>query len=185
TYYVYVRASCSGVWSAWTSATSFTTLCDTELNTPTGETSQTLVEGSTLANLEVEGENLVWYADEDLTIMLDDATILVDGTTYYVVQAIGNCVSEALAITVEVTLSRDIANAVTLKAYPNPVKDVLNISSNREITKIEVLNMLGQVIISNTTNSTETQVNLSGLVSGNYFVKVTANNSTKILKVVK
>lgn len=185
TYYVYVRASCSGVWSAWTSATSFTTLCDTELNTPTGETLQTLVEGNTLADLEVEGENLVWYADEDLTIMLDDATILVDGTTYYVVQAIGNCVSEALAITVEVTLSRDTANAVTLKAYPNPVKDVLNISSNREITKIEVLNMLGQVIISNTTNSTETQVNLSGLVSGNYFVKVTANNSTKILKVVK
>lgn len=102
TYYVYVRASCSGVWSDWSEAINFTTLCDSVLPMPTGETIQNLVEGETLADLEVEGENLTWYADEALTTEIEDTTVATDGAVYYVTQSVENCVSDALAITVTV-----------------------------------------------------------------------------------
>lgn len=185
TYYVYVRASCSGVWSDWSEAVSFTTLCDTLLPTPIGETTQTLLEGQTLADLIVEGDNLTWYADAELTTELPETTEVVDGTTYYVTQTIDGCESEALAITVEVTLSIGDVHAVSFNIYPNPVKDVLNISSSQEITQIEVLNVLGQTVVSVSVNTTETQIDMSNLLVGNYFVKITANNSIKTVKVIK
>src|SRR5690606_33889834 len=53
-----------------------------------------------LADLVVNGTNLVWYADADLTTILPNTTVAVDGTTYYVVSEADECQSEALAITV-------------------------------------------------------------------------------------
>src|SRR5690606_15320244 len=72
---------------------------------PQGDALQTVEQGSVLADLVVEGENLVWYADEDLTEQLPETTELIDGITYYVVQAIDGCMSEVLVITVQVTMS--------------------------------------------------------------------------------
>lgn len=187
TYYVYVRSSCSGVWSDWTGPVSFMTLCDDVLLPPTGDESQTLPELGTLADLEVEGENLTWYSDEDLTTELEDTTVVVDGTTYYVTQTIGNCTSEALAITVEVILSVDDINEANsrLKYYPNPVKDFLNISSELDMTHIEVVNILGQTIISQELNTNQARVDMSALSAGNYFVKVKVNGNIKVFKVLR
>src|SRR5690606_25326905 len=44
--------------------------CD-EVVAPTGLGTQQFTVGPTLADLDVTGDNLVWYADEDLTIVLD------------------------------------------------------------------------------------------------------------------
>src|SRR5690606_17788517 len=73
------------------------------LTTPTGATAQTLESGDTLADLDVTGDDLVWYADETLTSVIPNTTVAVDGTTYYVVSESGSCQSAALAITVTVT----------------------------------------------------------------------------------
>src|SRR5690606_5480552 len=40
---------------------------------PTGEEIQEFVEGQTLADLEVEGENLTWYADDQGTQSLEES----------------------------------------------------------------------------------------------------------------
>src|SRR5690606_4068432 len=74
------------------------------LTTPTGATAQTLESGDTLADLDVTGDDLVWYADAALTTVLPNSTVAVDGTTYYVVSESGQCQSESLAITVTVAL---------------------------------------------------------------------------------
>src|SRR5690606_27451033 len=185
TYYVYVRAFCSGVWSDWAEAVSFTTLCPSDLPVPTAEATQTLEEGQTLAHLEVDGENLTWYADADLTTEIEATTIATDQTTYYVTQTIDGCETLAVAIMVEVTLSVDGLPSLSFKAFPNPRQDVLNVSSDKEINHIEIINILGQTVISKSFNTTQAQVDMSGLVSGNYFVKVTAANTTKTLKIVK
>lgn len=185
TYYVYVRAFCSGVWSDWAEAVSFTTLCPSDLPVPTAEATQTLEEGQTLAHLDVDGENLTWYADEDLTTELEASTVATDQTTYYVSQTIDGCETEAIAITVEVTLSADSISTLSFKAFPNPVQNVLNVSSDKEITHIEVINMLGQTVLSKSFNTTQAQIDMSGLLSGNYFVRVTAGNTAQTLRVVK
>jgi|ADGO01.1.fsa_nt_gi hypothetical protein len=72
------------------------TVCE-EVATPTGETTQTLTEGQTLADLVVGGANLTWYSDASLTEEIPATTEAVDGTTYYVTQTIDGCESEALA----------------------------------------------------------------------------------------
>src|SRR5690606_27174557 len=75
---------------------------------PTGDTTQTLENGATLADLVVNGTNLVWYADADLTQVIPTTTVAVDGTTYYVVSEAGDCQSAALAITVMADPCADI-----------------------------------------------------------------------------
>lgn len=74
-------------------------LCDV-IPTPIGDVAQEFVPGQTLADLEVSGQGLVWYADADLEDQLDASTPLVHGTTYYVVSSEGICQSTALVITV-------------------------------------------------------------------------------------
>src|SRR5690606_13074590 len=51
---------------------------------PTGDTNQTLEEGDTLADLVVNGDNLAWFADADLSVPLQPTTEVVNGVTYYV-----------------------------------------------------------------------------------------------------
>lgn len=70
--------------------------------------------------------------------------------------------------------------------YPNPVKNWLNISYTQNITSVEVFNLLGQNVITNTTNTTtKTQVDMSALAAGTYLVKVNTENGTKTMKVIK
>lgn len=67
---------------------------------PTGNAVQVLDLGSTIADLDVSGEGLTWYADAGLTQEISVDTILVNGLTYYVTQTVGDCTSGALAIEV-------------------------------------------------------------------------------------
>ncbi len=175
-------------------ATNTTTGCFTEetvevtvnsVAVPTGETEQTLTEGQTLADLIVEGENLTWYSDEALQNQISATTVAENNTTYYVTQTVGECTSEALAITVEVTLSTGDFNLVALRAYPNPTNDFVTVSYNNNITTIAVINMLGQTLMTKNVNANTTQIDMASLPTGNYFVKVTVEGAVKTIKIVK
>lgn len=69
--------------------------------------------------------------------------------------------------------------------YPNPVKNVLNLSYSQEITNVEVYNLLGQRMSTNTIGANQGQVDMSNLANGTYLVKVTADNQVKTIKVIK
>lgn len=69
--------------------------------------------------------------------------------------------------------------------YPNPVKDVLNLTYNQEISNVEVFNLLGQKVLSNIINANTAQVDMSSLSKGAYIVNVTSNNLVKTIKVIK
>ncbi len=70
-------------------------------------------------------------------------------------------------------------------AYPNPVKDVLNLSYAHEISSVTVFNLLGQQVISKPVNQTAHALDMSNLPSGTYLVKVVADGTSKTIKVVK
>ena len=78
----------------------------------------------------------------------------------------------------------DFENA-DFSAYPNPVKDVLNLSYKNAISNISVYNLLGQKVIDKTINSTTATVNMASLSGGTYIVKVMADNKIKTLKIIK
>lgn len=69
--------------------------------------------------------------------------------------------------------------------YPNPVKNSLNLSFSKEISNVEIFNVLGQKVSANTINATEAQIDMSNLSKGAYIVKVTSDNQVKTIKVIK
>jgi hypothetical protein len=155
------------------------------LEEPEGEDEQEYTTGETLADLDVTGENLTWYADEELTTVLPETTLLVDGTTYYVTQTVGECTSDALDVTVDEVLGTDGFDNASFRYYPNPVSDVLNLSYGADIDGVTVYNMLGQPVLSATLNAANGKIDMSRLQAGSYLVKVSAGNAVKTIKIVK
>ena len=88
-------------------------------------------------------------------------------------------------ISIDVALANNDFNSKSFSVYPNPVKDVLNIDYADNVTKIQIVNMLGQEVMNKSVNNTQNQIDMSGLVSGTYLVKVTANDVVKTIKVIK
>jgi hypothetical protein len=149
---------------------------------PEGEATQEFNSGETLADLEVMGEGLTWYADEELTEELEETTTLVDQTTYYVTASNEYCESTALVITVTEVLSTIDFGGALFSYYPNPVSDVLYLNTTGQIDSVVIYNMLGQKIQEFTENST---IDMSGLSKGNYLVNVTIGNTSKTIRIVK
>ena len=69
--------------------------------TPTvTETTQSFCASATIANLQPQGANIVWYATVAATTPLANTTPLVAGSTYYVAQKNGTCESDRVAVAV-------------------------------------------------------------------------------------
>jgi hypothetical protein len=60
----------------------------------------------------------------------------------------------------------------------------LNLTSNSEISQINLFNMLGQKVTV-VANANNTQVDMSSLPTGNYIITVTIEGVSKTFKVVK
>jgi hypothetical protein len=71
----------------------------------------------------------------------------------------------------------------TISVYPNPMCNVLYVGTNngRFVQCVEVFNVTGQRVIS----STETEINVSELGAGVYFVRVTIDDKMIIRRIVK
>lgn len=88
-------------------------------------------------------------------------------------------------ISVQTTLGTADFELKNVVAYPNPVKDILNISLEQNITSVSLYNVLGQEIQKKFYSSKEITMDFSSLLSGTYYVKVTSANAIKTLKVIK
>ena len=83
------------------------------------------------------------------------------------------------------SLSNDSFDASSFKAYPNPVKNILNLSYNKIISNVAVFNLLGQEVTTKSASDNQSQIDMSNLASGTYLVKVTADNQIKTIKIIK
>lgn len=84
-------------------------------------------------------------------------------------------------VTTEITSSLSVDENLISKfyIYPNPTKNVLNIQSKTQITKLEVYNNIGQIVSSKLNKTT---IDVSTLSAGLYFIKITddiTNSETK------
>lgn len=75
--------------------------------------------------------------------------------------------------------------ADSFRVYPNPVKDILNISTKTAVDNIEVYDLLGKLVLSAQPDVISPKLNMSGLASGTYMVKVTIGNASKTVKIIK
>jgi hypothetical protein len=185
------NSSGGGAWNGTSNVSSVLTV--EEVPAPTGDAVQTvtvpLAPDATLANLVVSGTNITWYATladaQADTNALPLSTVLVSGNTYYAVSNVNGCRSAALAVTVTVNLDIRVFDFAQLRVYPNPVIDRLTITFDHQLERIEVYNMLGQMVRFQKPNFTETEVDMINLPAATYIVRIYSNDSVKEVKVIK
>ena len=143
--------------------------------------------------------NLTWAASADAVsyVVKRDAQTLgnttetsyvdnvAEGGTYkYSVYAVNANGSMSAPVSVIVYLDFtgvEEANATNVSVYPNPANGVLNIVANANNYEYQIINSLGQVVISGNANG-KTTVNVSEL-NGVYFLRIIANGDVIVRKI--
>lgn len=164
---------------------------------PIGDYNQDFEIGETLADLDVIGENIQWYLNQNICQILPppnsqdspvpSSTILENGNTYYASQTIGGNESKIrLPITVTSTLNITQNSLNKIKFSPNPSKDYVYFE-NVEFEKIEVFNLNGINLTSMIeVDIYEKKLNISHLDFGVYILKVVNKQGNKfITKLIK
>ena len=161
---------------------------------PVGESSQIITgdvsSDATISDIVISPSTVVWYASESDAITqtspLQDTTTLVNGTTYYAVNTTSQgCSSTPYPVTISVVLDRNSFDDTQFSFYPNPTSNVLYLKYGHTINTIIVNNILGQEVYAQSINAKDGVIEFSNLPSGNYFVKLTTGNLTKIIKIIK
>ena len=167
---------------------------DYETPAPIAPVALTFTEGDTLGDIELEGENILWYStDGTITLppdpdadALPSTTVLEDGKTYYATQTVYGIESnDRLPVTVNFTLGLDNIAFKELQYFPNPVKNSITINNNNEIESVTILNSLGQTLNSTIVRGGNIEADLSYLSTGIYFIKLASGNHYKTLKIIK
>ncbi|MBQ6084276.1 MAG: T9SS type A sorting domain-containing protein [Bacteroidales bacterium] len=161
----------------------------------------TFIDPASDLEAEVDGGNvtLTWVAsaDADKYVVKRDGETLGEttGTTFedalpkdgvytYAVYAAKNAgqLSVPVTVTVEAEFDNVIDNQeVKLNVYPNPANGVLNIVTNANNYEYQLINSVGQVVMSGNANG-RTSVNVSEL-NGVYFLRIIADGAVQVRKV--
>jgi hypothetical protein len=77
-------------------------------------------------------------------------------------------------------------NIINVSVYPNPSNTNWNFrTGNTVITSVEVFNLLGKRVVSQNNNSTNVAISTQGLTSGVYIARITTEQGTKSVKLIK
>ena len=68
---------------------------------------------------------------------------------------------------------------------PNPATNQVTISSATPFQSVEIINFLGQTVVSQSSVGNTTSINVSNLNNGIYFVRVGFENGSCVKKLVK
>ena len=68
---------------------------------------------------------------------------------------------------------------------PNPTSDIINVSAVKNISKVEIFNLLGQKTKSININSSRKAINISELPTGIYIMQVTIEEAIGTYKIIK
>jgi len=86
----------------------------------------------------------------------------------------------------DTVLSTDDFEASELSVYPNPTNNVWNVKTNNQvINSVQVFDILGKQVISFTPRMSEVSIDATGLNNGIYLAKITSDNGSKTIKLIK
>jgi len=88
-------------------------------------------------------------------------------------------------IVIDIDLANPGFDSTQFNYYPNPVKDILNISYINDISSVAIYNILGQEVLTKSVNDNLAKIDMSFLSQGTYLVKVASGNLIKNIKVIK
>lgn len=156
---------------------------------PTGAGSQDSCSTGTIADFSVNGEagaSFTWYDAATLGNVLATSTSVVQNTTYYVSQTVNGCEGPRMGVTAQgPCLNTSDFEVKGLKYYPNPLTDNLTITAKDVITKVELYNLLGQLLKTLNNNSNAVQVDFNELAASTYLIKIHSEGNVQLFKVIK
>jgi PKD repeat protein len=158
---------------------------------PIATANQTFCNGEIVGYIAVipSGPSIIWYDAATGGNVVSNSSAIVSGTTYYASQTISGCESTVrtpVTMTLGNCLGNEAFEANVIKLYPNPVIDFVTISSTQVMTKVEVVNILGQLIFVTSINEIETNIDMSSYASGSYLIRVLADdNKVQTFKIIK
>jgi hypothetical protein len=93
-------------------------------------------------------------------------------------------VSDIVTVTFPPYTSLNEIEEQIVAIYPNPARDVINVSANTNIKEISVFNILGNLIYRIELNEEKAQLPLNDYISGFYFINVTTETGQTTHKIV-
>ncbi len=84
-----------------------------------------------------------------------------------------------------ITSTSDLSSEIEIKFYPNPMADFLNIEMDQRVDKIEVHNVLGQIVFLDKTPNILGEINTQNWKSGMYLISVFFKNEKLTYKIFK
>jgi hypothetical protein len=171
-------------------ATNNVTVTVNALPTVMATTNSTLLCVGQTASLTASGAtSYTWNTNATTTVIAVSPTTT---TVYTVTGVTANGCSNIATVTQSVSSCAGIQNVASSASantliYPNPTSGILNIDLGNatDNVKIEIMNALGQVVLSETTSTQYILINIAHLDNGIYFVKISQQNSNHIIKLVK
>lgn len=109
------------------------------------------------------------------------------GTTNTLNPCLGASFGQAEDYTIAVGPSLAVADAskTQAKVYPNPIVDVVNVDAASKVNSIAVYDQAGKLVSTHTLNAVKNQINLGKLTPGVYLMKISTENGTQTVKVIK
>lgn len=111
-----------------------------------------------------------------------------DGTGPYlqlISTALDNSLASSWQTATDVLAVGEVNYISNTTFYPNPAQDVLHVTSDENLTKIEIFDCNGRLLQSHTPNSETAQLDTSCFQSGVYFIKCYNGEKTKLGKLLK
>jgi PKD repeat protein len=133
--------------------------------------------------------NLLWDFGDGSTSGVNDPTHTYTSTGAYDVTltlTFGTCISTYTETVVVINSSgiEKYADGPSIEIWPNPAKDLLHIASAVPISNIEISNSLGQLAYSGIINAANSEVNISHLLPGIYFIRITTAEGRSVGKFI-
>lgn len=114
-------------------------------------------------------------------------TGLIEGNTYYL--QLWNNGSEEGTFDVTITDTSlsidDLDNPASFTFYPNPVTSTLTLNAQSIIENVVMYNMLGQEVMRAAPNALDSELDMSNLQTGTYFIQVSVANAIRTIRVLK
>jgi uncharacterized protein YjdB len=130
------------------------------------EVTWSIVSGGEYASISAEG----------LVTAIANGTVVLRAT-----EADGSVYGE---ITITINIPTNGLNNVTqvvVGAYPNPTSNIITVTASQEISSITVCDIFGKEVLRFVTS----QVDLSAMSTGVYFINVTLGSTSQTIKVIK
>jgi len=159
-------------------------------SSPTGSITQEFIDNATISDLQMDQSFVIWYITEEDALNnnnpLQSNMPLINGQTYYAALIGTNgCTSYPLAVQVTVTLGLNDFDLASLKYYPNPVTSELTVTYKDVIEQLDVYDLTGKWVKTQTYTSNLVKMNLYDLALGTYMVRIKTNEGEQFIKIVK